>query len=158
MSCIRFLLVFLCVVHLLGLRRGGGRWWWQPISFPYTSVSLFSHGVFRCCPLRSFPCALVPQGLPPWGVVVQGISGRFTLFARYPLGHFLIVTLSHPLLLFLGGGGRKNILLTFIIMHSCNPNDRIDLWISSHCWAKIYLCFRRLQRSKLCWLGRLKQF
>ena len=115
MSCIRFLLVFLCVVHLFGLRRGGGRWWWQPISFPYTSVSLFSHGVFRCCPLRSFPCALVPQGLPPWGVVVQGISGRFTLFARYPLGHFLIVTLWHPLLLFWGGGGRENILLTLLL-------------------------------------------
>ena len=115
MSCIRFLLVFLCVVHLLGLRRGGGRWWWQPISFPYTSVSLFSHGVFRCCPLRSFPCALVPQGLPPWGVVVQGISGRFTLFARYPLGHFLIVTLSHPLPLFFLGGERKNILLTLLL-------------------------------------------
>ena len=45
-SCVRFFTGFLCVVHLLGLRRGGGRWWWQPISFPYTSVSLFSQGVF----------------------------------------------------------------------------------------------------------------
>ena len=53
------------------------------------------------------PCALIPQGLPPWGVVVQGISERFTLLARYPLGPFLIVELSHPLLLFWGGGGEK---------------------------------------------------
>ena len=54
-SCVKFFVGFLCVVHVLGLRRGGGRWWWQPISFPYTSVSLFSQGVFRWCPLRSFP-------------------------------------------------------------------------------------------------------
>ena len=73
------------------------------------------------------PCALIPQGLPPWGVVVQGISEGFSLFARCPLGPFLIVELLHPLLLFFGGGGEKNLLLSFIIMHSCNPNDRIGL-------------------------------
>ena len=53
------------------------------------------------------PCALIPQGLPPWGVVVQGISEGFSLFARCPLGPFLIVELLHPLLLFFLGGGRK---------------------------------------------------
>ena len=53
------------------------------------------------------PCALIPQGLPPWGVVVQGISEGFSLFARCPLGPFLIVELLHPLLLFLGGGERE---------------------------------------------------
>ena len=73
------------------------------------------------------PCALIPQGLPPWGVVVQGISEGFSLFARCPLGPFLIVELLHPLLLFFGGGGRKTLLYSFIIMHSCNPNDRIGL-------------------------------
>ena len=73
------------------------------------------------------PCALIPQGLPPWGVVVQGISEGFSLFARCPLGPFLIVELLHPLLLFFWGGGRKTLLYSFIIMHSCNPNDRIGL-------------------------------
>ena len=75
------------------------------------------------------PCALIPQGLPPWGVVVQGISEGFSLFARCPLGPFLIVELLHPLLLFFlgGGGGRKTLLYSFTIMHSCNPNDRIGL-------------------------------
>ena len=57
------------------------------------------------------PCALIPQGLPPWGVVVQGISEGFSLFARCPLGPFLIVELLHPLLLFFGGGGEKDLTI-----------------------------------------------
>ena len=64
---------------------------------------------FRCCPLRSFPCALVPQGLPPWGVVVQGNSGGITFLARYPLGHILIVSCRIPFSCVWGGGERERI-------------------------------------------------
>ena len=83
--------------------------------------------VFRCCPLRSFPCALVPQGLPPWGVVVQGNSGRFTFFARFPLGHFSLSAVASPSPVLGGGGGKREHTINIIIMHSCNPNDRFDL-------------------------------
>ena len=126
-SCIRFLLVFLCGCSLV---RVTTRWWTLMVATHLLPLclgeSVFPWGFFRCCPLRSFPCALVPQGLPPWGVVVQGNSGGITFFARYPLGHFLIVSCRIPFSCF-GGGGGENILLSFIIMHSCNPNDRFDL-------------------------------
>ena len=56
------------------------------------------------------------------------IPGGLLSFARYPLGHILIVSCRIPFSCFLGGGGeRENILLSIIIMHSCNPNDRFDL-------------------------------
>ena len=119
---------------LLGLRRGSGCWWWLPSPSPMPRWEFFPVG-FRCCPLRSFPCALVLQGLPPWGVVVQGNSGGITVFARYPLGHILIVSCRIPFPV-LGGGGRERKLLSIIIMHSCNPNDRLDhiLINSFHLW------------------------
>ena len=144
------------VVHLLGLRRGGGRWWWQPISFPYASVRVFSHGFFS---VLSSPVLSLCSRSSRFATLGRGGSREFRgdyFLCPLSFGSLSHCQLSHPLLLFWGGG--ENILLSFIIMHSCNPNDRFDLWISSHCWAKIYLCFRRLQRSKLCWLGRLKQF
>ena len=135
-SCIRCLLVVSCVVvppmsgsTLLGLRRGSGCWWWLPSPSPMPRWEFFPVG-FWCCPLRSFPCALVLQGLPPWGVVVQGdFWGDYFLFARYPLGQILIVSCRIPFPVLGGGGGRERKLLSIIIMHSCNPNDRLDLWI-----------------------------
>ena len=149
--------LFFCVVHLLGLRRGGGRWWWQPISFPYASVRMFSHGFFGAVLSGPFPVLsfLKVCHLGAWWF--RGIPGGLLSLPVILWVTFSLSAVASPSPV-LGGGGRENILLAFIIMHSCNPNDRFDLWISSHCWAKIYLCFRRLQRSKLCWLGRLKQF
>ena len=72
----------------------------------YLGESVFPWFFFRCCPLRSFPCALVPQGLPPWGVVVQGISGGVPS-CPLPLGHILIVSCRIPFSCFFGGGERK---------------------------------------------------
>ena len=116
MSCIRF---FTCFSVCCSLVRVTTRWWTLMVAthlLPlYLGENVFPW-VFRCCLLRSFPCALVPQGLPPWGVVVQGNSGRFTFFARYPLGHFLIVRCRIPFSCFGGGGGgRENILLTLLL-------------------------------------------
>ena len=136
--------------HLLGLRRGSGCWWWLPSPSPIPRWEFFPVG-FRCCPLRSFPCALVLQGLPPWGVVVQGNSGGITFFCPLSLGSHSHCQLSHPLSCV--GGGRERELLSIIIMHSCNPNDRLDLWLYSHCWANVNLCFRRLCRSSYVGLG-----
>ena len=78
----------------------------------YLGESVFPGG-FSVMSSPVLPCALIPQGLPPWGVVVQGISEGFSLFARCPLGPFLIVELLHPLLLFLGGGERKTLLFIY---------------------------------------------
>ena len=101
--------------HLLGLRRGGGCWWWLPSPSPMPRWEFFPMG-FRCCPLRSFPCTLVLQGLPPWGVVVQGNSGGITFFARCPLGHILIVSCRVPFSCVGGGGGgeKKNYYLLLL--------------------------------------------
>ena len=116
----------------LGLRRGSGCWWWLPSPSPMPRWEFFPVG-FRCCPLRSFPCALVLQGLPPWGVVVRGNSGGITVFCPLSIGSNSHCTLSHPLSCVGGGGERK---LLSIIMHSCNPNDRLDhiLIDSFHLW------------------------
>ena len=69
---------------------------------------------FRCCPLRSFPCTLVIQCLPPWGVVVQGNSGGIPFFARCPLGHILIVSCCVPFSCVGGGGEKKNYYLLLL--------------------------------------------
>ena len=84
----------------------------------------------------------------------RGIPGGLLSFARYPLGHILIVSCRIPFpVLGGGGGGREKELLSIIIMHSCNPNDRLDLLLYSHCWANVNLCFRRLHRSSYVGLG-----
>ena len=122
-----FLLGFLCVVHLLGLQRGGGRWWWQPISFPYTSVSLFSQGVFGAILSGPSLCSHSSR----FATLGRGGSGDFRgVLSLCPLS---LGSLSHcravasPSPVFWGGGGRKNLLLSIIIMHSCNPNLTIEL-------------------------------
>ena len=53
------------------------------------------------------PCALIPQGLPPWGVVVQGISEGFSLcpLSLGSLSHCRAVASPSPV--FWGGGGEK---------------------------------------------------
>ena len=118
---------------LLGLRRGSGCWWWLPSPMP--RWEFFPVG-FRCCPLRSFPCALVLQGLPPWGVVFRGIPGGLLFFAHYPLGQILIVRCSIPFPVLGGGERERERKLLSIIMLSCNPNDRLDhiLIDSFHLW------------------------
>ena len=126
-SCVKFFVGFLCVVHVLGLRRGGGRWWWQPISFPYTSVSLFSQGVFGDVPSGPSLCSHSSR----FATLGRGGSGDFR--GVLPLCPLSLGSLSHyravasPSPVFFGGGGRKTLLYSFIIMHSCNPNDRIGL-------------------------------
>ena len=119
-SCIRCLLVVSCVVvppmsgsTLLRLRRGSGCWWWLPSPSPMPRWEFFPVG-FRCCPLRSFPCALVLQGLPPWGVVVQGNSGGITFFL--PVIRWVKFSLSAVASPFLcwGGGERENYYLLLL--------------------------------------------
>ena len=85
----------------------------------------------------------------PWGFFGAVLSGPFPAlsflkvchlgawwFRGIPVGFLSLPVilgshshcqLLHPLLLCLGGGERENILLSIIIMHSCNPNDRFDL-------------------------------
>ena len=96
------------VVHLLGLRRGGGRWWWHPISFPYASVRVFSHGVFFGAVLSGpFPVLsfLKVCHLGAWWF--RGIPVGF-LSCPLPLGHILIVSCRIPFSCFFwGGGGRE---------------------------------------------------
>ena len=105
-SCIRFLLVSCVVVHLLGLRRGGGRWWWHPISFPYTSVRVFSRGVFS---VLSSPVLSLCSRSSRFATLGRGGSGEFRWGSFLPvaLGSHSHCQLSHPLLLFFLGGGRE---------------------------------------------------
>ena len=99
--------------HLLGLRRGSGCWWWLPSPSPMPRWEFFPVG-FRCCPLRSFPYALVLQGLPPWAWWFRGIPGGIISFARYPLGHILIVSCRIPFPVLGGGGERENYYLLLL--------------------------------------------
>ena len=102
--------VFICFLCGCSLVRVSTRWWTlmvAPISIPYASVRVFSHGVFRCCPLRSFPCALVPQGLPPWGVVVQGNSGGLLSLPVILWVTFSLSAVASPSPVFWGGGERE---------------------------------------------------
>ena len=104
-SCVKFFVGFLCVVHVLGLRRGGGRWWWQPISFPYTSVSLFSQGVFGDVPSGPSLCSHSSR----FATLGRGGSGDFR--GVLPLCPLSLGSLSHcravasPSPVFFGGGG-----------------------------------------------------
>ena len=105
-----------------------------PISISYASVRVFSRGVFGAVlsgpsPVPSF---FKVCHLGAWWF--RGIPGGLLFFARYPLGHILIVRCSIPFPV-LGGGERERKLLS-IIMLSCNPNDRLDhiLIDSFHLW------------------------
>ena len=115
MSCIRFLL-FLCGCSLV---RVTTRWWTLMVASHLHPLclgeSVFPWVFFRCCPLRSFPCALVPQGLPPWGVVVQGNSVGVPFFARYPWVTFSLSAVASPSPVFGGGGERENILYQLLL-------------------------------------------
>ena len=97
--------------HLLGLRRGSGCWWWLPSPSPMPRWEFFPVG-FRCCPLQSFPYALVLQGLPPWGVVVQGNSGGDNFFCPLSFGSHSHCQLSHPLSC-VGGGERERTIIYY---------------------------------------------
>ena len=105
-SCVRFFIGFLCVVHMLGIRRGGGRWWWQPISFPYTSVSLFSQGVFGDVLSGPSLCSHSSR----FATLGRGGSGDFR--GVLPLCPLSLGSLSHcravasPSPVFWGGGER----------------------------------------------------
>ena len=96
-----------------------------PIS--YASVRVFSRGVSV---LSSLVLPLCPRS-SRFATLGRGGSGEFRgdyfLFARYPLGHILIVSCRIPFPVLGGGGGGERELLSIIIMHSCNPNDRLDL-------------------------------
>ena len=93
-------------------------------------MSLFSQGVFGGIlsgpSLCSHSSRLATLG--------RGGSGDFR--GVLPLCPLSLGSLSHcravasPSPVFLGGGERKTLLYLFIIMHSCNPNDRIGLKVT----------------------------
>ena len=117
-SCIRFLLVFCVIVHLLGLRRGGGRWWWQPISFPYASVRVFSHGVFS---VLSSPVLSLCSRSSRFATLGRGGSRKFRGdYFLLPVILWVTFSLSavaspSPVWGGGGGGGRKNILYHLLL-------------------------------------------
>ena len=98
-----------------------------PISISYASVRVFSRGVS----VLSSPVLPLRPRSSRFATLGRGGSGEFRgdffLFARYPLGHILIVSCRIPFPVLGGGGGGERELLSIIIMHSCNPNDRLDL-------------------------------
>ena len=124
--------VFTCFLCGCSLVRVTTRWWMlmvAPIYISYASVRVFSHGVFS---VLSSPVLSLRSRSSRFATLGRGGSGGFrgiTFFARYPLGHILIVSCRIPFSCVFGGGGgeRENKLLSIIIMHSCNPNDRVVL-------------------------------
>ena len=99
-----------------------------PISISYASVRVFSRGVS----VLSSPVLPLRPRSSRFATLGRGGLGEFRgdylffFFARSPLGHILIVSCRIPFPV-LGGGGEREKLLSIIIMHSCNPNDRLDL-------------------------------
>ena len=125
-SCIRFFTWFSVCCSLV---RVTTRWWTLMVAahlLPlYLGESVFPKG-FRCYPLRSFPVLsfLKVCHLGAWwfrGFPRGSLSLPVILWVPFSL-----LSCRIPFSCF-GGGGRKNLLLTFIIMHSCNPNDRFGL-------------------------------
>ena len=129
-SCIRFLLVFLCGCSLV---RVTTRWW---------TLMVATHLLPLCLGESVFPWGFSVLSSPVLSLCSR--SSRFATLGRGGSGQFRGDSFLCP--------------LSFGSLSHCQLSHPLHLWISSHCWAKIYLCFRRLQRSKLCWLGRLKQF
>ena len=121
--------VFTCFSVCCSLVRVTTRWW---------TLMVATHLLPLCLGENVFPWGFSVLSSPVLSLCTR--SSRFATLGRGGSGEFREVyflcplsfgslshcQLSHPLLLF-WGGGRENILLTFIIMHSCNPNDRFDL-------------------------------
>ena len=95
-----------------------------PISISYASVRVFSRGVLV---LSSPVLPLCPHSR--FATLGRGGSGEFRGdYCFLPVIRWVKFSLSAVASPFLcwGGGGRERKLLSIIIMHSCNPNDRLD--------------------------------
>ena len=92
----------------------------------YLGESVFPWGFFGAVLSGPFPVLsfLKVCHLGAWWF--RGIPVGF-LLARCPWVTFSLSAVASPSPVFGGGGERENILLSIIIMHSCNPNDRFDL-------------------------------
>ena len=95
-----------------------------PISISYASVRVFSHGVS----VLSSPVLSLHSRSSRFATLGRGGSGEFRgdyFLCPLSFGSHSHCQLLHPLLLCWRGGEKE--LLSIIIMHSCNPNDRLDL-------------------------------
>ena len=96
-----------------------------PISISYASVRVFSHGVFGAVLSGPFPALSFFKVCHLGAWWFRGIPGGLlslpvVLWVTFSLS---AVASPSPVL----GGGREKELLSIIITHSCNPNDRLDL-------------------------------
>ena len=97
-----------------------------PISFSYASVRVFSRGVS----VLSSPVLPLRPRSSRFATLLRGGSGEFRGdYFLLPVLRWVTFSLSAVASPFLcwGGGGEREKLLSIIIMHSCNPNDRLDL-------------------------------
>ena len=84
-----------------------------PISISYASVRVFSHGVFGAVLSGPFPALSFFKVCHLGAWWFRGIPEGFLSFARYPLGHTLIVSCRIPFPVLGGGGGEKELLAIY---------------------------------------------
>ena len=102
--------VFTCFLCGCSLVRVTTRWWTlmvAPISIPYASVRVFSHGVFS---VLSSPVLSLRSRSSRFATLGRGGSGEFRwdyFLCPLSFGSHSHCQLSHPLLLCLGGGRER---------------------------------------------------